>query len=149
MKTYHSKKRIIRKNISVQKMSAKISGEELLDALFRLRVVARNRIPPIGFERGQAVGPEDKAAQLIILQWLLEKYPDSVLPSLMEEKDPTATIRVFNQFIDGISNFEETLEEFCMQARDLGHEPTVSEYFITVQLLDEALSILNSPLNDL
>jgi hypothetical protein len=138
MKSYHSLDTVSRVN-----MSHSITGEEFLDALFQLKVVARYRIPPLGFKKGQAVGPRDKAAQLIILRWLVEKYPDSLLPSLMMEKDPTATRRVFNQFLDGRRNFESTLEEFCMQARELGHEATLAEISTTSQLLDEALFVLN------
>jgi hypothetical protein len=123
-----------------------VTGQELLDALFRLKVVAKYRIPPLGFKAGQAVGPEDKAAQLTVLHWLVEKYPDSLLPSLMMEKDPTATHRVFNAFLDGRRHFENTLEELCMQARDLGHEATLSELMTTTQLLDEAFFVLNSTL---
>jgi hypothetical protein len=131
--------------VSAGNMSSSITGLELLDALFQLRVVARHRIPPLGFKQGEAVGPKDKAAQLIILRWLVEKHQDSLLPSLMMEKDPTATRRVFNQFLDGRRNFEATLEEFCTQARELGHEATLTESLCTMQLLDEALFVLNSP----
>jgi hypothetical protein len=141
MKNYHSTDTVSRVN-----MSQSVTGEELLDALFQLKVVARYRIPPLGFKKGQAVGPRDKAAQLIILRWLVEKYPDSLLPSLMMEKDPTATCRVFNEFLDGRRNFDSTREEFCMQARELGHEATLVEVLSTMQLLDEALFVLNSSL---
>jgi hypothetical protein len=129
-------------------MSSTITGEEFIDALFQLKVIARYRIPPLGFKEGEAIGPKDKAAQLVILCWLVEKYPDSLLPSLMMEKDPTATRRVFNQFLDGRRNFEDTREEFCMQARELGHEATLVEVLSTMQLLDEALHVLNSTLTE-
>ena len=121
-----------------------VTGLELLDALFRLKVVAKYRTPPLGFKAGQAVGPEDKAARLTVLHWLVEKYPDSLLPSLVMEKDPTSTHRVFNAFLDGTRDFEKTLEELSMQARDLGHEATLSELMTTTQLLDKALFVLNS-----
>ena len=127
-------------------MSSTISGQELIDALFQLKVIARYRTPPLGFKEGEAVGPEDKAAQLVILRWLVERYPDSLLHILMMEKDPTETRRVFNQFLDGRRNLEDTREEFCMQARDLGHEATQAEILCTMQLLDEALHVLNSSL---
>ena len=141
MNNYHSIDRVSRVN-----MSLSITGEELIDALFQLKVIARYRPPRLGFKKGQAVGPQDKAAQLIILRWLMEKYPDSLLPSLMMEKDPTATRRVFNEFLDGRRNFESTLEEFCMQAREMGHEATQAEILKTSQLLDKALFVLNSSL---
>ena len=140
MKDYHSVDKV-----SAGNMSSNVTGLELLDALFQLNVVARHRTPPLGFKEGEAVGPKDKAAQLVVLRWLVEKHPDSLLPSLMMEKDPTATTLVFKQFLDGRRNFESTLEEYCMQARDLGHEATLSEQCCTMQLLDEALSALNSP----
>ena len=129
-------------------MSRVITGEELLKALFRLRVVAKNRIPPLGFKRGQAVGPEDKDARLTLLHWLTVVVPGSLLHRLLKSVNPAALIsvhRIFNSFLDDRINFEDTMEEFYQLAwTESGHEATALEWCTMSILLDDALFMQNS-----
>jgi hypothetical protein len=119
--------------------------EELIEAARHLRDVVRTRDPPLGYIRGQAVGPQDRAARLIILNWLAEKFEDSLLTRLLREINPIATRRIFNNFLDGRMEFDDTILECVQRANDSGHEATALECCTTIQLLDEALIMVNSP----
>jgi hypothetical protein len=122
-----------------------IITDELVEAIYQLRE-AKTRDPPLGFKRGQAVGPRDKAARGILLDWLADKFPDSLLHWL-SCFNPVGTLRVFNEFLDERSNYEDTMEECYQRAKNSGHAATALEWCSMSMLLDEALFILNSPLD--
>jgi hypothetical protein len=110
-----------------------------------LRDVVRTRDPPLGFKRGQAVDLKDTMARLIVLQWLTRKFEGSLLTCLLNDINPIATRRLFNEFLDGEKTPENTLA-LCVQiAMASGHDTTASEWTMTSMLLDEAWEIQNSP----
>jgi hypothetical protein len=118
---------------------------EILGALLHLTIVVNNRNPPLGYKRGQAVGPDDFASRRTVLHWLVEKYPNSLLHRLLKNINPIATCRIFNQLLDGRSTYSEALEECCQLARDSGHDVTDVECITTSILIDEAFRVLDSP----
>jgi hypothetical protein len=122
-------------------------GKELLGAILHITVVMNNRRPPLGFKRGQAVGPEDFSARRTILYWLVEKFPNSMLTRLLSDINPIAGRRIFNQFLDGKRDHGDALEECYQRCRMSGHETTALEWCMTSMLLDDAVSVLNSPYN--
>jgi hypothetical protein len=120
---------------------------EVLGAILHLTLITNNRNPPLGYKRGQAVGPEDFSARRTVLLWLVEKFPNSMLIRLLtaDIDQRIAGHRIFNQFLDGKMNYVDTLEECNQRCKASGHETTPLEWTMTSKLLHEASFVLNSP----
>ena len=122
-----------------------IMKDQLLGAILHLTIVVNNRNPPLGFKRGQAVEPEDFDSRLTVLNWMVEKYPDSLLHRLYTNINPIATRWIFNQLLDGKRTYLNAMEECCQRARDYGHEPTLLECITSSMLIDDVFKVLDSP----
>jgi hypothetical protein len=126
-------------------MSPIINGKLFVFAAEHLRDVVRTRDPPLGFKRGQAVSLKDLIARRIVLLWLTVKFDASLLTRLLNDINPIATRRLFNQFLDGERTPENTLAVCVEMSMASGHDPTALEWTTTSMLLDEAWEIQNSP----
>jgi hypothetical protein len=126
-----------------------ILTDEFLDAVSHLRDVCQTRDPAtIGCKRGQAVTPIDHDARRILLDWLADKFEDSLMTRLLRTVNPTAALRVFNDFLDGKWGLFEAMIQCTMHTTASGYELTELEWGTMAQLLNEAVSLVqNSPIS--
>jgi hypothetical protein len=117
-------------------MNEFIFPAEFLDAVCHLREMT-SRVPLFGFKIGEAVAPEDTAARLVILNFVLNVYKEGLLNRLMEV-DPFATRRLFNDFMDDRRTFDFTVDECIRRAEASGPYPTKEEWISTGKQLVEA-----------
>jgi hypothetical protein len=139
MEMYHSLDNRLARN-----MSPIITEELFLVAVSHLRDLVQTRI---GYSRGQAVGPIDFTARFIVLEWLADKFKDSLMTRLLRTINPTAAHRIFNGFMDGKLGLFETMIQCTMHMTASGHELTELDWRTMAQLLNEAVSLVqNSPI---
>jgi hypothetical protein len=142
MEMYHSLDNRLAGN-----MSPIITEELFLAAVSHLRNVVQTRDPPIGYSRGQAVGPIDFTARFIVLEWLADKFKDSLMTRLLRTINPTAAHHIYNGFLDGKWGLFETMIQCTMHTTASGHELTELDWRTMAQLLNEAVSLVqNSPI---
>lgn len=114
---------------------------ELLFAIHHVREILGKRDPPLGFKRGQAVGPKDYAARLVILNAVRKDYKEGLLNHLMDI-DPIETRRFFNEILDGRRTFDDTVvAESVRRVQASGHNPTVHERSQTAEQFEAAMKM--------